>query len=168
MLDKVVSGGQTGVDRAALDAAMSAGLAIGGWCPKDRRALDGAIPPKYPLRETPGRSYHVRTLWNVRDSDATLIVCIHKPTGGTALTVRYCQQLSKPYYIHRLNGGKTPPVEAPGTAPAGPVGWIESLEPQVLNVAGPREEPDHPVYNRAYIFLLELFQLNRNFMPVSP
>ncbi|MDA1230625.1 MAG: molybdenum cofactor carrier, partial [Planctomycetota bacterium] len=71
-LTRVVSGGQTGVDRAALDAASAAGMEIGGWCPRDRRAEDGIVPLRYPLRETASRSYAVRTEWNVRDSDGTL------------------------------------------------------------------------------------------------
>jgi len=71
VLEKIVSGGQAGVDRAALDAAMALGIDIGGWCPRGRRAIDGEIPAKYPLKETRGKSYQTRTMWNVRDSDAT-------------------------------------------------------------------------------------------------
>ncbi|MDQ6972658.1 MAG: putative molybdenum carrier protein, partial [Mariprofundaceae bacterium] len=97
-LRKVVSGGQTGVDRAALDAAMVLGVEVGGWCPRGRRALDGEIAAKYPLSETRGRSYQTRTKWNVRDSDATLILCRDEPSGGTALTIKYCEQLGKPFY----------------------------------------------------------------------
>jgi hypothetical protein len=70
----VVSGGQTGVDRAALDAALALGLPIGGWCPLGRRTEDGPVPDRYPLRETPSADYAERTEWNVRDSDATLIL----------------------------------------------------------------------------------------------
>jgi hypothetical protein len=73
-LVRVVSGGQTGVDRAALDAALACGLPCGGWCPRGRRAEDGPIDPGYPLRETPGDDYAERTEWNVRDSDATLVL----------------------------------------------------------------------------------------------
>jgi hypothetical protein len=70
---KVISGGQTGVDRAALDAAMAVGLAVGGWCPRGRRAENGPLPERYPLRETPSAEYRVRTEWNVRDWVWTLI-----------------------------------------------------------------------------------------------
>ena len=95
----IVSGGQTGVDRAALDAAMALGLEVGGWCPKGRRAADGPIPDSYPLTETKCNKYRTRTRWNVRDSDATLILCEGEPTGGTALTVQFCEQLNKPFLI---------------------------------------------------------------------
>lgn len=71
---KIVSGGQTGVDRAALDVALELGLPCGGWCPKGRKAEDGVIHSRYPLKETPSEEYNERTTWNVRDSDGTLIV----------------------------------------------------------------------------------------------
>ena len=74
---EIVSGGQTGVDRAALDVALALGLACGGWCPRGRRAEDGPLPARYPLRETPSASYPERTEWNVRDSDGTLV--LHRP-----------------------------------------------------------------------------------------
>ena len=82
MLEKVVSGGQSGVDRAALDAARAAGLACGGWCPRDRWAEDGPIAASYPLTETPQRDPAQRTAWNVRDADATLVLARGAPRGG--------------------------------------------------------------------------------------
>jgi len=85
-LCKLISGGQTGVDRAALDVALALGLAVDGWCPKDRRAEDGVIPARYPLVETPERNYQVRTRRNVEDADGTLILNLGKLDGGTALT----------------------------------------------------------------------------------
>jgi len=86
--DVIISGGQTGVDRGALDAAARLGIAHGGWCPRGRRAEDGEIPERYRLRETPSRRYAQRTAWNVRDSDATLVLIEGDLAGGTALTVR--------------------------------------------------------------------------------
>lgn len=97
MLDKIVSGGQTGVDRAALDWAIEHGIAYGGWCPKGRRAEDGIIPARYQLRETPSKDYQQRTRWNVRDSDATLIVTPTKELmGGTLFTRQYALKIRKP------------------------------------------------------------------------
>jgi len=101
-LKQIVSGAQTGVDRAALDAAMRAGLTVGGWCPRGRKAEDGVIPDIYPLKETRGAAYRTRTRWNVRDADATLILCRGEPSGGTLLTVGFCEELGKPYRIERL------------------------------------------------------------------
>jgi len=158
VLEKVISGGQTGVDRAALDAAMKLGIDVGGWCPKGRRALDGEIPSKYPLIETRGKSYQTRTKWNVRDSDATLIICRDEPTGGTALTIKCCEQLGKPYMVYQLKVGETIGV---GTAedPYGVSYWLNCHHVQTLNVAGPREGMHCPIYNHAYLFLMGLFQL---------
>ena len=82
---KIVSGGQTGVDRAALDVAIKLGIEAGGWCPRGRRAEDGPIEERYPLRETWSRTYSQRTEWNVRDSDATLILCRGTPSLPTAM-----------------------------------------------------------------------------------
>ena len=73
-IERIISGGQIGVDRAALDWAIAHNIQHGGWCPTGRRAEDGIIPERYRLREAPGRNYQQRTKWNVRDSDATLIV----------------------------------------------------------------------------------------------
>ncbi|MGO8056497.1 YpsA SLOG family protein, partial [Rhizobium leguminosarum] len=77
----LVSGGQTGVDRAALDVALRLGIACGGWCPRGRRAEDGIIPARYPLIETPTARYPQRTGWNVRDADATLVIHAGQPRG---------------------------------------------------------------------------------------
>jgi len=156
---KVISGGQTGVDRAALDAAMDVGFDVGGWCPRGRKALDGVIPTKYPLKETKGASYQTRTKWNVRDSDATLILSLGEPSGGTALTIKQCEKLGKPFYVHKLNSEYGTYVGGEGTG--GVIYWMSGLDIQVLNVAGPREGKYFPVYDQAYGFLTDLFrQLN--------
>src|SRR5688572_16678238 len=93
---KIISGGQTGVDRAALDVALELGLPCGGWCPKGRKAEDGVIDPKYPLQETSTDDYPQRTEKNVQDSDATLILTRGKPDGGTALTRSLAREHKKP------------------------------------------------------------------------
>src|SRR5690606_25772528 len=87
IIERIVTGGQTGTDRAALDFALEAGIACGGWCPRGRIAEDGPIAALYPLVETPTSLYEQRTEWNVRDSDATLVLTHGTPIGGTLLTL---------------------------------------------------------------------------------
>lgn len=146
-LPLVVSGGQTGVDRAALDAAMAAGIDVGGWCPRGRRAADGVIPEQYPLTETHGKGYKTRTKWNVCDSDATLILCRGAPSGGTAFTIDCCKQVHKPYIICQPDDLKVDEAAK----------WILRYNVNVLNVAGPREFKSRPIYEDAYRFLEQLF-----------
>jgi len=153
---KVVSGGQTGVDRAALDAAMDSGIEVGGWCPRGRKALDGVIPAKYPLKETKGASYQTRTKWNVRDSDATLILCLGEPSGGTALTIKQCEKLGKPFYVHCLNSEYGTYLD--GEDYGGVIYWMSCFDIQVLNVAGSREGKYFPVYDQARSFLTGVFR----------
>jgi len=153
-LRQIVSGGQTGVDRAALDAAMQLGIAVGGWCPKGRRSADGVIPQRYPLRETRDPNYRTRTRRNVRDSDATLILCRDEPGGGTALTITCCEQLGRPYAIVRLADGKTGRTADKDFSEV--LGWLAGLHVGVLNVAGPRETRHRPIYLLAYGFLAGL------------
>src|SRR5262245_55320595 len=100
---EIRSGGQTGVDRAALDVALELGLPCGGWCPRGRRAEDGPIPDHYPLRETRSPAYPVRTRWNVRDSDGTLILTRGRPDRGTLLTEELARDMGKPLLVVGLN-----------------------------------------------------------------
>ena len=108
MLEKILSGGQTGVDRAALDVGLALGLAVGGWCPQGRRAEDGRIPDRYPLVETPERNYQVRTRRNSEDADGTLILNLGELDDGTALTARHARQIGKPCLIVALEAGIEP------------------------------------------------------------
>ncbi len=96
---RVVSGGQTGVDRGALDAALDLGAECGGWCPAGRLAEDGTIPQRYPVIELTDGGYGERTARNVADSDGTLIISNGEPTGGTRETVERCAEMRKPYLI---------------------------------------------------------------------
>ncbi len=146
---KVISGGQTGVDRAALDAALACGLEIGGYCPAGRRAEDGRIPDRYPLVEMVGTDYQVRTRRNIEAADATLVLVTddrQAQTSGTRFTLTCLERGSRRRYLALL-----------GTPQAIPkaMGLIEGVA--VLNVAGPRESKAPGIYRAAYDFLLELF-----------
>ncbi len=150
MLQRVISGGQTGVDRAGLDAAIDEGIPNGGWCPKDRRSEDGRIPERYDLVETPLADAAQRTEWNVRDSDGTLVLTIGEPTGGTALTVRLAREHRKPCLVVELGGHPDPEAA---------MAWFEEYGISVLNVAGPRESTFPGIHERAASFLGRLFAL---------
>ena len=100
LIKKIVSGGQTGADRAGLDWAISHDIPHGGWCPKGRRSEDGLIPPLYRLEETPNSNYLQRTEWNVRDSDGTAIFTMSSKLGGGSLkTAAFARKHKKPF-IH--------------------------------------------------------------------
>lgn len=142
-----MSGGQTGVDRAALDVALEVGLPCGGWCPAGRRAEDGRIPARYPLRETPSRDYAQRTEWNVRDSDATLIVARRPLSGGTARTARLARQHGRPVLV-------VDPRDLRSVANVRR--WLTSIPAAVLNVAGPRDDLAGAVYATSRAFLAAL------------
>ena len=92
----IISGGQTGVDRAALDAALGGGIPIEGWCPRGRIAEDGVLPERYSLKETPSAKYPERTEWNVRDSEGTLLLPYGRLLGGTGLTAKLAKKHGKP------------------------------------------------------------------------
>src|SRR5262245_5804645 len=102
---KVVSGGQTGVDRAALDVALEVGIEAGGWCPRGRWAEDGTIPARYPLIETRSSDVHVRTQRNVEISSATLVLTRGSPMGGVRYTVEIAESMRRPLLVVDLNDG---------------------------------------------------------------
>lgn len=147
-LARIVSGGQTGADRAALDAALACGVACGGWCPRGRLAEDGPIPARYPLRETPDPDPEERTRWNVRDSDATLVFGPDPPAGGTALAVEEAHRLGRPVLHSALV-----PAELPRL-----VAWLGEHRIRCLNVAGPRESEMPGLEARARSFLCGLLE----------
>ena len=148
-LHRIISGGQTGVDRAALDVACEFGLACGGWCPRGRKAEDGPIPTKYPLDETKSAKYAVRTRWNVRDADATLILTAGPPSAGTELTQTIAVQLGRRHMVIDLNQ----PTDAAPVAC-----WLKLHRITILNIAGPRESTSPGIYNRARDFLREVLR----------
>ena len=139
------SGGQTGVDRAALDVALEWGLRVTGWCPAGRWAEDGPIDARYPLQEAPGQDPAVRTLFNVRDADVTLILTPLPLAGGTALTHTEAVQLGRPVRVYDpWSSGDVPEA----------VAWVDALGADLdLNVAGPRESEAPGVYDATRRFL---------------
>jgi len=141
---KVVSGGQTGVDRAALDVALELGIPCGGWCPRGRRAEDGAIAPSYPLSETSSSAYPERTACNIRDSDGTLVLTRGAPDGETALTIKLATRYRRPLLSIDLEHRPSPEQVA---------SWAEKQNVEVLNVAEPRESSCPGISDQAGGFL---------------
>jgi hypothetical protein len=148
-IEKIISGGQTGVDRAALDAAQQFGVSTGGWCPKGRRAEDGTVPDRYSLEETPASDYAQRTKWNVRDSDGTVVITDGTLEGGTALTVEEAQKMGKPF-LHVRTADPVPVAMIRA--------WREDHDIRTLNVAGPRASEADGIYDRARDILERLLE----------
>lgn len=146
---RVVSGGQTGVDRAALDVAMALDIPHGGWCPRGRLAEDGRIPDRYQLQETDSADYAVRTEWNVRDSDGTLILTRGELSGGTRLTAILALRYSRPLTV--VNLAETP-------VPASVLQWLLRHNIRTINIAGPRESTCPGIYESAKTFLFPLLR----------
>lgn len=143
---KIISGGQTGVDRAALDAALQTGNECGGWCPEGRLAEDGTIPLLYPLLELKGAGYKERTLQNVIDSDGTVIIYFDTLSGGTEKTLLFCLNQKKPYLL----------IDATELSPARAVErfhkFVAGNSITTLNVAGPRASEEI----LAYVYTLKV------------
>ena len=149
---RIVSGGQTGADRAAFDAALALGIPIGGWVPQGRLDEDGTIPARYPsLREVDSPEPAVRSERNVRDSDATLVLSHGELSGGSALTAELCERLGKPLLhldlaLSSCNGA------------AQLADWLPRIQPDVLNVAGARHSEDPRLYAAAYALFLDALE----------
>lgn len=140
-LQRIISGGQTGADRAALDAAIDAGFPCGGWCPEGRKADDGPIPDRYPVEELAGAGYRKRTIRNLQDSDGTAIFGFGEPVGGTALTLAQCIRLQRPHQL--IDAGQMSSAHAAEIL----VAFIEQNQVGVLNVAGPSERRTAEAYD---------------------
>ena len=153
-IERVVSGGQSGVDRAALDVALELALATGGWCPRGRRAEDGRISDRYPLTETPAEDDRQCTDGNVRDSDANLMFAAGRPTGGTALTdpklCRLARQSnrdagrSRVSATSRVRVASAPGRPVPATVEARPVAPPPSVIPRSAPQWSPARSPGFP------------------------
>jgi hypothetical protein len=149
-LRQIISGGQTGVDRSALDAAIARGMKTGGWCPADRSAEDGMIPPQYPLQPAPKPGNRERTLRNVLDSDGTLILYFATLVGGTQETLRFCIELQRPYLL--VDASEVPPAQAAERTKA----FVVQQQIEVLNVAGPRASEWAQGYDFAKAVIVDL------------
>jgi hypothetical protein len=146
---KIISGGQSGVDRAALDFALKHRISCGGWCPLGRMAEDGKIPDRYPLKETESKDPSFRTRKNIEDSDGCLIIYSHEMDEGSRYTLLYAKKEMKPVYLIGLKDGINLREFKL---------WIDINHIKTLNVAGPRESSDEGIYGFALNVLKELFK----------
>jgi hypothetical protein len=146
----IVSGGQTGVDQGALDAALDRGVCCGGWCPEGRRSEAGMIAARYPVHELVGSGYSERTRQNVVDSDGTAIIFDAVLEGGTRLTAEVCEQERKPHVL----------IDAAALSRAESVDLLEKFirdnDINVLNVAGPRASKWRGAHAYTHFLLTEL------------
>jgi predicted Rossmann-fold nucleotide-binding protein len=147
---KIISGGQTGVDRAALDVALKHGIECGGWCPTGRLDEFGKIPAQYPVQELEAGGFGERTLQNVKDSDGTLIIYPGKLGGGTEQTVRFSIEQRRPHQL--VDASKISAEDAAKLI----AGFVRNHKIDILNVAGPRQSEWHAGYDYAYR-ALEIF-----------
>lgn len=152
-INQIVSGGQTGADRAALDVAIAIGYDYGGWIPKGRLAEDGKIPITYSsLKECDSESLEVRTELNVRDSDATLILSNGQLKGGSAFTRKIAVSSGKPFKHLDLNEHSV--EEAVSNIKE----WIGTISGSVLNIAGPRHSEGHQINSQVKVVLFKVLK----------
>jgi len=148
----IVSGGQTGVDRGALDAALALEAPVDGWCPAGRRAEDGILSVRYPLRELRGAGYLQRTLRNVMDSDATLLVDFGRPAVGTGRNLEFCRKYGKPCQIVDAA------LHEVGAAVALALRFVEQHGIRRLNIGGPRASDEPRAYGYAYAVVEQMLR----------
>ena len=153
MVNMIISGGQTGVDQAALDAAISSGIRHGGWLPAGRKTEDGPLSTRYALVEMQTSSYPQRTRKNVMEAEATLIISGGQLTGGSALTAAIATELHKPCLHIDLN------LLDHLTAVTMVKRWLQEYGIDVLNVAGPRASSDKTIYRDAYHLVAEVLKV---------
>jgi len=149
---KIISGGQTGVDRAALDAALRHGINCGGWCPAGRLDEFGKIPDHYPIQELRDGGFTERTLQNVKDSDGTVVIYPGELRGGTDRTVRFCVELERPYQL--IDASRIAAQDAAKLI----ADFVRKNAIGILNVAGPRQSEWPEGYDYAFHALSAFLQ----------
>lgn len=149
---KIISGGQTGVDRAALDACLELGFPCGGWCPAGRKAEDGEIPLHYPLQEIWSSNYDDRTKKNIQKSDATMIIYEGKLSGGSLLTYNYANKIGKPVFLFKISPFFI--EETFGQL----LHFIEINHVETLNIAGPRASQWDKAYENSFLVTSKLLE----------
>ncbi len=156
---RIISGGQTGVDRGALDFALQRGLECGGWCPPGRQSESGSIPDRYPLKEVEVPDYDERTRRNILESDATLILTAGgRMERGTRLTLQWAEEYGKPF--HHLDVKEIAEPEENLLSRAG--AWLSSGDIRILNVAGNRESTSPGIGELTIRVLERLFKMAEN------
>ena len=156
MIERVISGAQTGADRAALDVAIDLGYECGGWVPRGRLDENGIIPGSYPnLTEAEDEQPETRTELNIRDSDATVIFSHGHLFGGSDYTKIKADEIGKPN--RHIDLTKLSVSEAVEDLRS----WLEDIDPRVINIAGPRASNDHDIYKDTYLVLKSLLMNKR-------
>lgn len=146
----IISGGQTGVDRAALDVAIALGYPYTGWLPKGRLAEDGPLPDSYVgMKEMPTKNYIRRTEQNVIDSDFTIVICHGMPEGGTKRTIDFCVKHNKPHHVVNLDLDVSQQLDAAWA-------FIDGITGRRVNFAGPRGSKNPSIYDEARDFIERL------------
>ena len=150
---KIISGGQTGVDRAALDVALEHRIECGGWCPAGRLDEFGKIPDHYPVQELPDGGFAERTLQNVKDSDGTVVIYAAELRGGTDQTVRFCDVLNQPHQL--VDASRVTTAEAAKLI----ANFVRTNRIDILNIAGPRQSEWPNGYDYAFSVLNAFLRL---------
>lgn len=147
MIIKIISGGQTGADQAALDAAIALKIPYGGWLPKGRKTENGPLAQRYALRELTSARYRDRTEKNILTADGTLILSFGPLTGGSALTEALAIRHDRPFlHIDFERVDRTQAVALVET-------WLQTMQVAIVNVAGPRASSEPRIYEAVYALL---------------
>ena len=169
----IISGGQTGADRGALDFALQKDIKHGGWCPFGRKAEDETIPLKYQLKETTTSLYPARTRMNIRDSNATIIFSSDINSKGSLLTTKFCIELKKPYFVVLLDKKEIKHIKDSSLKSTCQklLSWLNKIKPEILNIAGTRESHCPGIHNKVKSILekiLDKSEKEKEWPPIKP